>query len=1371
MTDSVQDTGDNDDLYEEVSALEQTMESEERQLRKEGSFLSGGNTPLEEDFVVQPEVPLDEELVLNPRPVKDGPEFLNWLRGNLHEFESPHAMLGGEANSPDQDRFAAAEVTVLITRLSTYESVSLSMSHSLVAQIVAEVPGTYSDFAYLPKPRDYNRLRDAGYPVAFGNNGKLAPHRFDIMAISHPVSMEQLNLVSILHDSGIPLFKEQRMEREDVPIILVGGANSGTTEPWHGVWKDSTGKEWSGFVDLVIYGEAEQSLKDLIEVVRQGKKAGFSKREIIKSLHGKVLGLYEPESIAVEYDGKGSISSIKRAPGYDYVEFPIRRSTVIDLDTVRTLERKVLPYTGDGASVDVAIAGSSGCIGGAGTGNCSFCLAEGTMVQTVNGNVPIQELTVGDQVNTLGGLVAISAVLDQGVKEVYEIRTELGQRLLATNDHQLMVNTTGPVYKRVDQIDPDFDRVWLKLGTSSGLNPFMPAPFSSGRISVEIAQMLGYFEIMGLISEDSISYKYYDTEQRALIISALEAFAVLSDFVEEPPTTYGLLTVNNPDVVELVANLGSHTPQIMDIIHAAKINVKQAFLKGVARSLGQDIDAGTVTLPFQPDKLWLSQALQLLLLDLKTYASNAIHPDGSSTLVFPGLTGIEPVIPSQMEIRIESVRYVGFVHTWDITVPTQEHFVANGILVHNCREGHEGPYRERSLPQVMKALDSATRHQGTKEVSFFSLNFNQYSDLFPLVYESVKRGYQTGLISQRVDMLAETPEQIQMQRWLKKSNFTLGVEGCSQRMRNFLNKNLQEWEILKVCEEMMLQGAGELKLFMILTGMETGVDIDECCMLMEKINIMKERHGAKTLFRLSFTPLFPSAFTPLQFHPAMSALNHGSRSLDRLFLRAKELGWGRRLSVSGEEPLISNTINHGGRNITELLLRSHFQDGWRFYGNVPKGTWARWKPRVDADPNIDLDILWGQKSYEYIFPWEMFFYSTSKEKLWGAYAKNVSFQNTPYCLTTRTVKGHCTVNSCSGCDPLKTGKPEQKIIKMVVGRKVAPVIQIKDIQTAAKSREKAFHLRVKFATKDPIYRFVAKNYFLSIIPRAMMIASDEFNDAFVGPIGHARIAAGAAMARDWTYGVNIYDFSLSSHLSESSLRDLAQKVAPMYREGQLLDLRMETHLTALRTDIDYAVYSMLIPASDVSYQRLFSDVERYFAKLAKGNVSQIKVKKSVGKDVFKTEVRSLNGDDILQVETQFVPAHRGTVLRFIISAQYNVMSMLEAITGRRAHSWKKYPVYCEGYVQKPTETGEVDLFAAFSGTANRCRLSGELIETDLFSGMPLKSGISLAAEGGLEANYPLDYEVFYSKHMKAIDADAIRLGLRQETNAGTQQVS
>lgn len=1027
-----------EDLYEELSALEQAMVSEETE--KEGTFLTGGNT---RDFLeMGQEEELDEDLVLNPRPVKDGNLLLTFLRKNLHKFDSPYAYIGGEANTPDQERFHEAETRILIARLSTYESTSLSMSHSLMAQIYGELDHTWCDLAFLPKPNDYDLLKKNGFPVWFGTNSKLSPKHFDILSISHPVSMEQLNFIPCLHDSGIPIFKDQRMERDDVPFVILGGANSGTSAPLAGSWTDSEGNHRGFIVDAVIYGDGEEAAKIFADIVREGKQKGWSKKEILRACHGRVPGFYEPDCYEHEFDGKGRLLEIRRKEGCDHAEFPVRRATVENLDTVRTLEEKVLPYTGDGASVDVAIAGSVGCIGSAGWGACSF-----------------------------------------------------------------------------------------------------------------------------------------------------------------------------------------------------------------------------------------------------------------------------------------------------------------------CREGSEGPYRERSLDKVMEALAEATKNQGTKEVSFFSLNFNQYSDFFPLVQESVKRGYKVGLISQRIDMLAETPEQIRVQRWLKKANFTLGVEGISSRMRAFLNKNLQEWEILLCATEMMKDGAGELKFFQIATGLEEERDVDEFCQLMEKVNAIREKLGAKTRFRVSFTPLFPSAFTALQFAPANAAIKHGTRSLDRLFQRAKELGWGRRLSVSGEEPLVSNTINHSGRNILHLLLASHFQDNWRFYGNVPKGTWARWQRRIDADPNIDLEITWGEKDLDYVFPWEDIAYSTSKEVLWRGYVKATAFQGQTYCLSTRTVKGICHINECGCCDPDKDGKPTPDLTKNIVGRKIAPTIPTEKIAEVARSREKSYHLRVLFETTDPIYRFVLKGYFQYAIARALMRTNERFNDAYVGPLGHARIAAGANTAQDWTFGRNIYDFSLFEHIPESELREMIEPANEELREGRILDLRMETHLTVLRNDVDYAIYSILVPSSLVSFGRIRGDINRFYERQDLGKDVTVKVKQTKGKGVFQTVERKLDGTDIRKVEYTFLPEQRGTLLRLVVSAGYNVFALLEAITGRRAYTFKAAPVYCEGYVQLPEETNETDVFAALAGEEAKCKETGSPLERDLFSGKAMESGLSLAAEEGLATNYPVNLEVFFTRQLRAVGSN------------------
>lgn len=1020
---------DKNQLFEEKSALEQAMVSEENE--REGNVVTGGAE--REISYLEEEKEIDEQRVLSPPDRRDGKPLLDFLRGHLHEFTSPHSYIGGEANSPDRSRFHSAEVRILIARLSTYEATSLSMSHSMMAQIYQELPYTFCDIAFLPLPNDYKALRENGFPVWFGTNTKLGPSKFDFISITHAVSMEQLNFIPLLYDSGIPIFKDQRMEREDVPLIIVGGMNSGTTAPLCGDWRGH-----SCFYDAVIYGDGEVAAKDFVEVVREGKQKGWTKREILRACHGRVAGFYEPDCYEHIYDGKGVLVEIRKREGRDYAALPVRRAIVNFLGEVRTLETKILPYSGDGASVDVAIAGSVGCIGSGGLGACSF-----------------------------------------------------------------------------------------------------------------------------------------------------------------------------------------------------------------------------------------------------------------------------------------------------------------------CREGSEGPYRERPLDKVLGALDAATRNQGTKEVSFFSLNFNQYTDLFPLVLESVKKGYKVGLISQRVDMLAQEPEQIRVQRWLKKANFTLGVEGISERMRCYLNKNLEESQLLKVIKVFMEEGAAELKLFYIATGLEDESDMKEFAGFADKVEQIKAEGGWSTHIRASVTPLFPSAFTALQFAPALAAMEKSKKNLTPMFEKCRELGWGRRLSVSGEEPLVSNTINHGGRNVTGLLIDSFFKDGYVFYGTVPKGTWERWNRRIVMDPNINLKATWGEKTIDYIFPWEDIGYSTSKGTLWKGYLKAKAYVGIKYCLTTNAVRGECNWQECGCCDTLKVGKPVFEIIQLIVNRKVAPAIPSEKMAALARSREKKIHLRVLFDVKDPIYRYVAKSYFEQAIPRALMLVSDELNDAYVGSLGNARSACGAKDMIDWTFGKNIYDFSLSNLVSEATLRDAVEKANEVLREGSIAQLRTDSHLTVLRNEVDYAIYSILIPSSAMGYGRIRDDVKNFFERKELGKTDKIKVKVAKGKGAFRTEEQFLGSGDVRMVTCRFEPALRGTMLRAIVSARYNPMSLLESITGRRSHTWKEYPIYCDGYVQLPEDTGEEDVFSMLSGGQSRCRECNGLLETDIFTGEPLKSGVCLACDMD---QLSIDPEVFFVEEMEAVGA-------------------
>ena len=146
-------------------------------------------------------------------------EIKQWYEKNYHSLSLNGLWLkGGELNTMDPSLFTQAELRFLVCRLSTYRDVSASISHGLVAQIAQEVEGVFTDFAFLPPPKDTEVMTTSKIPLWVGTTTKEPPCAFDVLGISNSVVLELLNLPKLLHFSGIPLFKNERMMRQEIPI-------------------------------------------------------------------------------------------------------------------------------------------------------------------------------------------------------------------------------------------------------------------------------------------------------------------------------------------------------------------------------------------------------------------------------------------------------------------------------------------------------------------------------------------------------------------------------------------------------------------------------------------------------------------------------------------------------------------------------------------------------------------------------------------------------------------------------------------------------------------------------------------------------------------------------------------------------------------------------------------------------------------------------------------------------------------------------------------------------------------------------------------------------------------------------------------------
>ena len=333
--------------------------------------------------------------------LKSSQEIRQWYEKHYHLLSLAGLWLKGEEpNTMEPALFAQAKVRFLICRLSTYRDVTPSISHSLVAQIAQEVEGVFTDFAFLPPPKDMEVMTASKIPLWVGTTTKEPPCTFDVLGISNSFILELLNLPKLLHYSGIPLFKTERMKRPDVPLIILGGASAAVTSVLHGPIREQGFEDNYGLVDAVFIGEGEFAIKQFLEIVKKGKLSGCSKTEILRECHGKVDGFYEPDKYEHRYRTvahninhhnhntalnpsesfleKGGLSLeenneqldaglVEIVPTEPYVAHPVKSAVVYDLDKVRTLESGPLWYEAENLGVGtLQISNGCPCF-------CSFC--------------------------------------------------------------------------------------------------------------------------------------------------------------------------------------------------------------------------------------------------------------------------------------------------------------------------------------------------------------------------------------------------------------------------------------------------------------------------------------------------------------------------------------------------------------------------------------------------------------------------------------------------------------------------------------------------------------------------------------------------------------------------------------------------------------------------------------------------------------------------------------------------------------------------------------------------------------------------------------------------------------------------------------
>jgi len=323
-----------------------------------------------------------------------------------------------------------------------------------------------------------------------------------------------------------------------------------------------------------------------------------------------------------------------------------------------------------------------------------------------------------------------------------------------------------------------------------------------------------------------------------------------------------------------------------------------------------------------------------------------------------------------------------------------------------CQAGYiYRPLRERDPRRVLQQAEEAVAQTGHDEVSLLSLSTGDYSCVNPLLTELMNRlaakKVAVSLPSTRVDALA--PALLEQIKRVRKTGFTLAPEAGTQRMRDIIQKEYQEDELIAAAQQIFSLGWRSLKLyFMLGLPSETEDDLMGIVDLSTKVAAAGKFRAQVTA---SVSNFVPKSHTPFQWTAQIPIAEIEAR---QRFLR-RELGK-RRIQFRWHDARLSyleGIFSRGDRRAGALLLRA-FQLGCRFDGWNDACRFDLWQQALQ-DTGLSADFYLRRRLLDEALPWDHLSSGVTKAFLQRELAHAFERTLTPDCSVER-----CTY--CGACD-------------------------------------------------------------------------------------------------------------------------------------------------------------------------------------------------------------------------------------------------------------------------------------------------------------------------------------------------------------------
>lgn len=304
-----------------------------------------------------------------------------------------------------------------------------------------------------------------------------------------------------------------------------------------------------------------------------------------------------------------------------------------------------------------------------------------------------------------------------------------------------------------------------------------------------------------------------------------------------------------------------------------------------------------------------------------------------------------------------------------------------------CQAGYcYRPVRPKSVDLLVQQGIASCKDSGYQEMTLSSLSTSDYRPLTELCDGLLEycdpRNININLPSLRADGFSMGIMQ-RLQR-VRKTSITFAPEAGTQRMRDTINKNVKEEDLLQSCRTAFEGGCNAVKLyFMLGLPTETDEDVIGIARLAEKVYwtwknyAVNKSRGLRITVSTSF--FVPKPFTPFQWEAQITREEYHRRvDLLRGSIKNKSIQYNwHEMETSYIEAVLARGDRRLGKLLETVWRKGGRLDSWSEYFSF-----ERWMEAF-AETGIDPDFYaLRERPKDEILPWSMIDIGVHPEYLW-----------------------------------------------------------------------------------------------------------------------------------------------------------------------------------------------------------------------------------------------------------------------------------------------------------------------------------------------------------------------------------------------------